>query len=169
MSYMSTAVLVQKIAHVKNMGVRMDSLIVDCANNALRYLNDPLIQNTTYTKDLVDAMPKSGRRETLKAWFMKHGKIKFTTGEEGKEIVSLLKRKDITPENWEAWCEKGEASPFFKSVEKPAKEQLVEMDAEEAFIKLLKRMVKADTLEHQELFGKVWEVMPDHVKAKVEA
>lgn len=164
MSYMSKEVLNQKIAHIKNMGKRMDTLIHECAVNALYYLNCPEIQDIGFASRLIEVMPKSGRRETLKAWFMKYGKLQEKNG-----VLCFLKRKDITPENWENFVQAGEDKPFWETAEKAAAAQLIEMDAEEAFVALFKRLAKADKLEHQELFSKAWDVMPDTVKNKVMA
>ncbi|MDX9756259.1 MAG: hypothetical protein RBT52_01940 [Sulfurimonas sp.] len=164
MSYISKEALNQKIAHIKNMGVRMDKLIHEAACSCLHYLNCPEIQDTGFASRLIEAMPKSARRETLKAWFMKYGKL-----QEKKGILVFLKRKDITSENWQDWVSKGEEHPFWEAKEKAAAAQLIEMDAEEAFIALFKRLAKADKLEHQELFSKAWDIMPDTVKNKVMA
>jgi len=160
--YMSKEVLNQKIAYIKSMGKRMDTLIHDAACNALYYLNKPEVQDIGFASRLIEAMPKSARRETLKAWFMKYGKVQEKNG-----VLTFLKRKDITIENWESWVAKGEDNPFWNKAETTAQQQLIEMDAEEAFISLFKRLAKADKLEHQELFSKAWEVMPDSVKDKV--
>ena len=157
-------VLNQKIAHIKNMGKRMDSQIQEAAVAALYYLNKPEVQDTGFAIRLIEAMPKSGRTETLKAWFMKYGKLQQKDG-----MLVFRKRKDITDINWEDWVEKGADNPFWNTAEKPAIAQLIEMDAEEAFVSLFKRLAKADKLDHQELFSKAWEVMPDRVKDKVMA
>lgn len=164
MKYMSKDALNQKIAHIKGMGKRMDSLIHECAVNSLHYLNCPEVQDIGFTSRLIEAMPRSARKETLKAWFMKYGKLQEKQG-----VLCFLKRKDITPENWEQWVAKGDEKPFWETAEKSAEKILIEMDAEEAFIHLFKRMAKADKLEHQELFSKAWDVMPDTVKNKVMA
>lgn len=164
MKYMTKTALLQKIAHIKNIGVRMDTLIHECAVNSLHYLNCPEIQDIGPAVRLIEAMPKSSRRETLKAWFFKYGKL-----QEVKGVLCFRKRKDITIENWQSFVDQGEDNPFWNNKEKSAESQLIEMDAQEAFIALFKRLAKADKLEHQELFSKAWDVMPDTVKNKVMA
>ena len=164
MKYMSKDSLNQKIAFIKGMGKRMDNLIHECAVNSLHYLNCPEIQDIGFASRLIEAMPKSARKETLKAWLMKYGKIQEKAG-----VMVFCKRKDITIENWNEWVSKADENPFWQVKEKAAAAQLIEMDAEEAFIALFKRLAKADKLEHQELFAKAWDVMPDTVKNKVMA
>lgn len=152
------------IKSFKNQAIKLDERLHTLAVSALYYMNQPEIQDTGYAQRLIDALGKATRNETLKAWFMLHGKCTIKDG-----IVTFRKSKHITPENWEIKTLAAAELPFWVKAEVSAETQLREMDAEAMFISLFKRMASADKLVHPELFNKVWEVLPDTVKNKVMA
>ena len=164
MQILSKDALNARINWIKSRSSRIDEAIHQAAVSALHYLNTPEIQDVGYAQRLVDALGKAHRRETLKAWFMHYGKCQLKDNQ-----LVFLKRRDITPENFKKFIEDAEDKPFWTKQEKDATKQAREMDAEAEFIRLFKRLASAESVAHQELISKVWEVMPEYVKNKVMA
>ena len=148
----------------KKLSAKQDEMLHQLAVSALYYMNQPEIQDVGYAQRLIDALGKSTRNETLKAWLMLHGKCNIKDN-----IVSFKKAKAITPENWEIVTLAAADIPFWMKAEKPAEQQLREMDAEAMFVALFKKLAAASDVKHPELFGTVWNVLPDSVKNKVMA
>lgn len=119
--------------------------------------------NTTPAKQLIEVMPKSQRRETLKAWFIKFGQ--FQTDDKG--TLEFKGKKRVT-DNKESILSKADETPYWMLIkEQSAEKQLVSLNFETRILGLFKALEKADSVEAQELMKTYWEVTPETIREKL--
>jgi hypothetical protein len=64
--------------------------------------------NIGFATRLIDAMGKKHDAQRVVTWLCAHGKIGVSKG-----LIVFRKRKDVLPENLDAWLEKADASPYW--------------------------------------------------------
>ena len=140
------------LAKVRKSNEALDLQLHDIAMNALYYANNPMIQDVTVAQNLVDALGRSHRRETLLAWFKHFGKI-TTTKVDGKTMVKFSKKgKDaeysyeFINANFDQVMVLADKTPFYDKVEKEEEaDAFVDYDIKAALANLVKRAEKLES------------------------
>ena len=131
------------ISKLKKANEALDLQLHDLAMNALHYANDPMIQDSTVAQNLVDALGRSQRKNTLIAWFKHFGKL-TTTKVDGKVILKITKKNaEYINNNLDKVMADADAMPFYMAIEQEEKpDAFVTLDIKAELTKLLAKIDK---------------------------
>jgi hypothetical protein len=158
--------LVKLIASVKTSGSRFDALVqkaaIQCVAQSIVH------SNVTPANDLFNALPKGSRRDSLVAWFERHGNLAWMKAERKLAFFKAVEASAWTPEyavevGGNMWTT-GTKAPEIKST----------YDLEDEFGKVFDRLGKVmsdstKTIEHRDLYAKLKAVYNNHIVGHVPA
>jgi len=154
--------LVKLIASVKTSGSRFDALVqkaaIQCVAQSIVH------SNVTPANDLFNALPKGSRRDSLVAWFERHGNMAWMKAERKIAFYKAVEVEAWTPEyavevGGNMWTT-GTKAPEIKS----------SYDLEEEFGKVFDRLgkVMSDSTKevaHRDLYAELKAVYNKHIVA----
>lgn len=140
------------IASVKTSGARFDALVQRTATQCVAH--SILHDNIDMGNDLLNALPKGSRRDSMVAWFEKFGNFAWMKGDKKLAFFKVVEKKDCD----QAYLKEVSASPWTSGT-KPAA-IVSTYDLEQEFGKVLDRMGKlvwdsSKTIEHADLYTKL--------------
>lgn len=152
--------LVKLIASVKTSGSRFDALVqkaaVQCVAQSIVH------SNVTPANDLFNALPKGSRRDSLVAWFERHGNLAWMKAERKLAFYKAVEADAWTPEyavevQGNMWTT-GTKAPEIKSA----------YDLEDEFGKVFDRLGKVmndstKEVAHRDLYAKLKAVYNQHI------
>lgn len=140
------------IASVKTSGARFDALVQRTATQCVAH--SILHGNVNPANDLLNALPKGSRRDSMVAWFEKYGNMAWRKAEKRIDFFKVIDKAECT----DAYLKEVSVSPWTSGT-KPAA-IVSTYDLEQEFGKVLDRMGKlvgdsSKTIEHADLYTKL--------------
>lgn len=152
----------QKLVSISKNANKLQQDIHDCAMFALEHLNRH--NNMEPTIKLIAALPKGQRVETLKAWFVKFGKVQLNEGK--------LDYKNKAIEDQQAMLDNADLKPYWELIkEQQAERQIKALELDDLIFNAARAVFKAEAegreVKNEEKLVALWSMLPESKREKL--